>query len=109
MPVYEYYCNNCEGSFSQINSILNYKKPLPCPSCGSGAKRVIYSAPNLNSMKADTRKAYQINEKSAHEPRVSNGHGHTCNARCNHGDNNKQAEAQTLKQQNKQRPWMLGH
>lgn len=114
MPVYEYYCHDCEDVFTHYKSIIDYKKPTTCPDCGELAERAICSAPNLNTMKAETRKAYQTNEKSAHEPRVSNGHGHTCGPSCNHGHTHKhekKTDQQTpaLKQQNGRRPWMLGH
>jgi hypothetical protein len=66
----------------------------------------VLSAPRLGMLDAGVRRTHQVNERSAHEPRVSQRH--QCGAGCNH----KHAAASTapLKgQTGVKRPWMLGH
>jgi hypothetical protein len=64
------------------------------------------SAPRLSTLDAGVRKAHQVNERSAHEPRVSQRH--QCGAGCNHKP--AAASGAALKGQNGvKRPWMLGH
>lgn len=104
MPVYEYYCEHCENIFTQLRSICDYNKSSNCPICDLSSERILFSAPRLNTMNGNTRKAYQLNEKSSHEPSVRTRH--TCNSSCNHDHSTK---PQNIKQQNGKRPWMLGH
>ena len=35
MPVYEYYCDKCEGKFDEVLPMSKYDEPTtePCPSC----------------------------------------------------------------------------
>lgn len=113
MPVYEYKCSSCSNGFSAINSLQNYQQDSTCPRCGSVAPRIISTAPQLNAMNPERRKAFQVNEKSAHEPGVRNRHH--CNSSCGCGSgsrNNSTATEQAsadIKQQAGKRPWMLGH
>lgn len=107
MPMYEYYCEPCGELFSELRAMSQYQEPAPCPVCGESAPRILATAPGLNTMRAETRKAHQTNERSAHAPRMS--HGHQCGAGCQHHHNPKAAEKPGLKQQNGRRPWMLGH
>jgi putative FmdB family regulatory protein len=109
MPLYEYFCDNCEQVFTKLRTMSEYREPAGCPVCASPSDRIVASAPRLNTMRAETRKAHQVNERSAHEPRMS--HGHSCGAGCNHHHHNKtsKTEQPKIKQQNGKRPWMLGH
>lgn len=103
MPVYDYFCANCQQAFAQIQSMARSSEPSPCPQCEHSAERVI-SAPRLNTMRADTRSAHQVNERSAHQPKMTQGH--RCGAGCSHNTDGKPQ----LKQANgSKRPWMLGH
>lgn len=105
MPTYEYYCEPCEQVFSELRPVREHAAPAHCPSCRIPAARVLASAPGLNVMRASLRRAHETNERSAHEPRVSNGH--VCSAGCSH--KRKADESPTTKQQANRRPWMLGH
>jgi len=109
MPVYEFFCATCDQVFTRLRSISEYHNPCDCPDCGATSPRVVATAPGLNTMRAETRKAHQTNERSAHEPRVR--HSHTCGAGCNHSHHNKPKtdEPPKMKQQSGKRPWMLGH
>jgi hypothetical protein len=54
----------------------------------------------------EIRTAHETNERSAHEPKVSNRH--VCGAHCHY--HKQPAQPATLKQQaGQKRPWMLGH
>lgn len=102
MPVYEYFCEGCDATFSSLQTMARCSEPAPCPHCANESRRII-SAPRLNAMRADVRTAHQINEKSAHQPKMARGHA--CGAGCSHQQNTP-----TLKQaRTTQRPWMIGH
>ena len=114
MPIYEYQCSNCVNTFSAQNSVSNYQQPASCPECGGLAPRIVSTPPQLNAMNPSLRKAFQVNEKSAHEPGVR--HKHHCGSSCGCGSSTKptdaatqQAPALVAKQQLGKRPWMLGH
>lgn len=98
MPIYEYLCESCERLFTQLRTMSEHREPGHCPICAGIAPRVMATAPRLNALRDSLRKAHEINERSAHEPGVSNGH--RCSASCNH---------QKPKQQVGKRPWMIGH
>ncbi len=104
MPVYDYHCQQCDAEFTMLMPMSRCSEPAPCPDCASSAQRVI-SAPRLSMMRADIRAAHQTNERSAHEPKMSQGH--RCGAGCSHHNN---PEKPVLKQANSaKRPWMIGH
>ena len=110
MPVYEYQCSNCVNQFTALGSISHYQSPATCPECGELSPRIFNTAPRLNTMSPGRRKAFQVNEKSAHEPGVRNKHH--CGSSCGCGTSktaSKEASAPKIKQQNGKRPWMLGH
>jgi putative FmdB family regulatory protein len=105
MPIYEYVCRDCGEVGSKLRSIAERTAATDCPRCGGEAERII-SPPRLRLMRKEIRAAHETNERSAHEPRVSNKH--QCGAHCHH---HKKAESPAaLKQASGQkRPWMLGH
>lgn len=106
MPVYDYHCGECDVEFTQLMPMSRSADPAPCPHCMHQANRMI-SAPRLNTMRADMRKAHQTNERSAHEPKMTRGH--RCGAGCPHHGQGK-TEQPALKQvSSAKRPWMLGH
>ena len=42
MPTYEYRCDGCDGVFTKILRIAEYRDPQDCPECGAGpAKKMI--------------------------------------------------------------------
>lgn len=113
MPLYEYHCEFCGHMFEQMRSMAEYREPHDCPICGRPAARMIYSAPGLNAMRSDQRRAHQRNERSAHEPRMRTRH--QCGPGCGHHHNNasktpgNEQDGPHLKMQAGKRPWMLGH
>ena len=68
MPLYEYACQHC-GPFHDWSSLSRYLEPVQCPDCGQPSPRAI-ATPALG-MDWQQKKAHAINEKSAHEPRVT--------------------------------------
>ena len=112
MPLYDYECSQC-GEFSAFNRMSEAFEPKDCPECGESSRRII-SAPHLACMPAENRKAWERNERSAHEPRVKRrGCGcsgaHTCGTGA--GKDKAAATTPALQRSTKttSRPWMLGH
>tara|TARA_Y100000310_G_scaffold12233_1_gene12656 strand:+ start:1576 stop:1878 length:303 start_codon:yes stop_codon:yes gene_type:complete len=37
MPIYEYYCDKCDGKFDEVLPMARYDEPTtePCPACGA--------------------------------------------------------------------------
>lgn len=110
MPTYEYTCEE-HGNFTSIRRIAHRDEPFPCPVCGEAAKRVVICMPALPSLSSTERKAHMINERSAHEPRLSrSGHGAGCSC-C--GDDGRKSDAVTGSDGSRsfpsRRPWMISH
>lgn len=40
MPVYEYYCKQCDGVFETIRQVRDASAPAPCPVCSKKAERI---------------------------------------------------------------------
>ncbi|HET8709962.1 MAG TPA: zinc ribbon domain-containing protein [Spongiibacteraceae bacterium] len=107
MPVYDYHCRECDTEFTMLMPMSRSADPATCPSCSHSAQRII-SAPHLSTMRADIRNAHQVNERSAHEPKMTKGH--RCGAGCSHHHQTGKPEQPALKQvSSAKRPWMLGH
>jgi putative FmdB family regulatory protein len=68
MPIYEYECD-AHGYFDEQRPMSLAKSNAPCPSCGTEARRVL-SVPHLAQLARSERRARDINEKNAHEPRL---------------------------------------
>ncbi|MCC0806173.1 zinc ribbon domain-containing protein [Methylobacterium sp. W2] len=105
MPVYDYACDAC-GPFTVLRPMAQFKDPHDCPDCGSSCGRAFLTAPNLASMDAGRRKAHAVNERSAHAPRKSSGHGAGCGC-CSGTSKTKQPAA--AKSFPNARPWMISH
>ncbi len=111
MPVYDFNCPEC-GDFRALLTIDERNDPTPCPECSRVGQRLIL-APNLALMNPIKRKATAINEKSRHEPRISNAH--SCGSGCGCGTKIRPARVRDTKlgqlqgQKATARPWMLGH
>lgn len=41
MPVYEYYCEPCNGIFEELRPIRESSEPVPCPQCYKDADRIM--------------------------------------------------------------------
>ncbi len=41
MPLYEYYCEPCDGIFEALRSMREAGEPSPCPVCDADGKRVM--------------------------------------------------------------------
>lgn len=41
MPLYEFYCENCDRVFEALRSVRASEEPAPCPGCGSDADRIM--------------------------------------------------------------------
>jgi len=41
MPLYEYYCEPCNGIFEELRPIREASDPMPCPECFKDAKRIM--------------------------------------------------------------------
>lgn len=41
MPLYEYYCENCDNVFESLRSIADSEKRAQCPKCGGMADRIM--------------------------------------------------------------------
>jgi putative FmdB family regulatory protein len=110
MPVYDYECVEC-GVFTALRPMSQCREPFHCPSCGQDAPRVFVTAPALANMDAGRRKAYSINERAAHEPKVSSAGDHRHGAGCSCcRPNAKSGAAQNGgKTFPKRRPWMISH
>jgi len=43
MPVYEYYCEHCDGVFEALRPIREAALPVPCPACHRDGQRMMSS------------------------------------------------------------------
>src|SRR3972149_1291815 len=43
MPLYEYYCDPCNGIFESIRPMREASLPVPCPECNRDAARIMSS------------------------------------------------------------------
>ncbi len=116
MPNYDYDCAAC-GAFTLWRSLEDRNLPASCPECAGQAARVI-GAPNLSLMSPQRRQGHARNEKSRHEPRVSDGHRCGSGCGCGSPKTTRQKSTQTLDlgkvgrfeaSRKPKRPWMLGH
>lgn len=41
MPLYEYYCGNCDGVFEELRSMREASEPTPCPLCDRDSERIM--------------------------------------------------------------------
>lgn len=106
MPIYEYRCKQCGELTTQFRRIAESSAPASCEFCGETAERII-SAPHLNVMRAGLRKAHQVNERSAHEPKVRQKH--VCSSVCQHSHTTESNKPLLKQPTTRKRPWMLGH
>ena len=43
MPIYEYYCEDCNGVFEKLRPVRDAAKPQSCPECDEDAARIVSS------------------------------------------------------------------
>ena len=41
MPLYEYYCNDCDGVFEALRPMREAAEPAPCPECDRDGRRIM--------------------------------------------------------------------
>jgi len=41
VPIYEYYCENCDKAFEALRPMREASEPVPCPTCARDAGRVM--------------------------------------------------------------------
>jgi putative FmdB family regulatory protein len=41
MPLYEYYCQGCDGVFEELRSMRESSEPAPCPLCDRDSLRIM--------------------------------------------------------------------
>jgi putative FmdB family regulatory protein len=41
MPVYEYYCDRCDGIFEALRPMREAADPVPCPACERDGRRIM--------------------------------------------------------------------
>jgi len=70
MAIYSFTCAVC-GNFTEMRSMSLAREEARCPLCGRAAERV-FAVPYVSRIDPAIRRAHEINEKSAHEPRVVN-------------------------------------
>ncbi|MCC7373850.1 MAG: zinc ribbon domain-containing protein [Verrucomicrobiales bacterium] len=123
MPFYDYYCRDC-GEFALNRSIAQRDDRALCPQCNGAATRVV-TAPRLALMQPMTRMAQERNERSRHEPSVSQRHRCGSGCGCSSGPSRMSPSSATAiakkrsvevpklgrfqTGRRRQRPWMLGH
>ena len=108
MPTYDYECRKC-GVFSSIKPMSEHRDPQPCPDCGTGAERVLVSAPAFAGMATGLRQAHATNERSSNEPQkhqVKHGAGCGC---CGGKSSASSGQAGAVKSFPGSRPWMISH
>lgn len=115
MPTYDYDCPGC-GSFEALRRIAQRDEDCACPSCGTAAPRVLVHAARLELLAGDTRRAMDINERAAHQPRASSdGYGrlrHPAGCGCCASGRRKSATVtgtNGAKAFPTKRPWMISH
>jgi putative FmdB family regulatory protein len=69
MPVYEFECS-AHGTFDEQRPMSLARAAAACPTCGGAARRVL-SIPHVAQLAPSERRARDVNERSCHEPRLS--------------------------------------
>lgn len=74
MPYYEYECEDC-GVFGCRAPMDAFANPADCPTCGKISPRVLNSVPFVSTVSSNLRKAHEVNERSADNPKRLSTHG----------------------------------
>ena len=115
MPTYEYACEAC-GTFTMLRPIAQRNEPSQCPYCAGPGGPLQVSAPALQLLSTNQRKAIAGNERSANAPQTvgeyqeSRRHPTGCSC-C--GTRKKELPSKAnplgLKTRTGPRPWMISH
>src|SRR5687768_12577172 len=116
MPVYDYRCRE-HGVFYQLQTLEHHDQPAACPTCSQPSARIIMIAPELLVMDSNKRAAFATNEKSRHEPIISQKeqrqHDHHHRKQCGCESDLKKSKlfytAKGEKMFPSMRPWMISH
>lgn len=116
MPVYDYKCLD-HGLFSDLATIEESQRPMPCPQCSLLSPRVIMLAPEFLDMAPEKRRALTLNEKNRHEPEFSTRdrresdqqHREGCGCESRKPGSQLFYTAQGDKMFPSMRPWMISH
>ncbi|WP_420863497.1 FmdB family zinc ribbon protein [Algirhabdus cladophorae] len=110
MPVYEYHCTDC-GAFEAMAPMSKFADPCDCPACGTSARRVMLTAPNVSFVSTSLRVGHATNERSADAPKRTSTHGPGCS--CCSGGSKKSSTTLHRPDGSKsfptKRPWMISH
>ncbi|MEC7760676.1 MAG: zinc ribbon domain-containing protein [Pseudomonadota bacterium] len=110
MPYYDYLCDEC-GPFTAFAPMSAFDQPCTCPDCAGEARRAIFTAPQLSVVSGSTRRAFETNERAAHEPKSSKTHGPGCS--CCSSSSKKPSRTLHRPDGSKSfpsaRPWMISH
>jgi putative FmdB family regulatory protein len=49
MPIYEYWCNDCDKEFEELRPMSRASEPAACPTCGAPSEKL----PSVFASKAD--------------------------------------------------------
>lgn len=115
MPTYEYACHSC-GTFTMLRPIAQRNEPSQCPYCAGAGGQLLISAPALQTLSANQRKAIAGNERSANAPQTvgeyQQSRKHPAGCSCC-GTSKKvlpsKANPLGLKTKTGPRPWMISH
>lgn len=125
MPVYEFQCSSC-GVVERFLSIAARNVACQCPHCSKAVRRIIATAPRLQSKGREGVHAAQVNERAQHDPvRGSQAHavselsrrqGNSSTGRhpagcgcCKGGATGTVTHADQSKSFPGRRPWMISH
>jgi len=116
MPVYDYRCRE-HGVFYQLQTLENHAQPAACPTCAQPSARIIMIAPDLLLMDSSRRNAFATNEKSRHQPIISqkeqrqqdHHHRHKCGCEKDLKKSKLLYTAKGEKMFPSMRPWMISH
>lgn len=49
MPIYEWKCERCNGTITDIRSVADLHKPCECPKCSREAGHAVYAKPIISA------------------------------------------------------------
>lgn len=75
MPLYEYACRACGGTFERVRKTAERLSAPPCPSCASAETLLVMSAPGMVGAGARAQ---------ASAPMCEGGSGSCCGGACMH-------------------------
>ena len=73
MPIYEYYCSQCNDEFQLLRAFSEADELAPCPTCGQGGERQLstfsfksnsFTAPRLKHTNSKPLRSYNRDSTS---------------------------------------------